>query len=183
VLALPSIRSLRTDYSYPYTSREDYGPMAADLVADEARNALIVDAVLADARAGHVCLVLSGRVEHCKALAADITAGGIEAEALTAKVGKRKRAELLARARSGDLRVLVATSLADEGLDLPLLSRVVLAFPTRSAARTVQRLGRLMRPHPDKGQPVLTDVVDHAVPVLRNQSFARRRVYREVLGA
>jgi superfamily II DNA or RNA helicase len=78
--------------------------------------------------------------------------------------------------------VLVATSLADEGLDLPRLSRVFLAYPSRARGRTVQRLGRLMRPHVDKGMPALVDFVDRKVPILRRQHIDRRRLYAEVLG-
>jgi superfamily II DNA or RNA helicase len=78
--------------------------------------------------------------------------------------------------------VLVATSLADEGLDLPRLSRVFLAFPSRAKGRTVQRLGRLMRPHPEKRRPLLVDFVDSRVPLLRRQHNERRRLYDAVLG-
>jgi len=38
--------------------------------------------------------------------------------------------------------------------------RLVLATPARAEGRTVQRLGRLMRPHPGKAAPVLFDLVD-----------------------
>jgi superfamily II DNA or RNA helicase len=156
--------------------------MMSALVVDEVRNDLVVGAVVAAARGGHTCLVLSGRVEHCRALVRRIHAAGIEAAELTGRVSKERRTELLGRARRGELAVLVATSLADEGLDLPRLSRVFLAYPSRARGRTVQRLGRLMRPHPDKGRPELVDFVDRKVPILRRQHLDRRRLYAEVLG-
>jgi superfamily II DNA or RNA helicase len=77
---------------------------------------------------------------------------------------------------------VVATSLADEGLDLPRLSRVFLVYPGRARGRTVQRLGRLMRPHPGKQDAVLFDFVDRRVPLLRRHHHERRRLYAEVLG-
>ena len=156
--------------------------MMLALVADEKRNDLITSAVVAAAREGHTCLVLSGRVQHCRTIVGRIHAAGIEAAELTGRVSKERRTELLDRARGGDLAVLVATSLADEGLDLPCLSRVFLAYPSRARGRTVQRLGRLMRPHPGKGRPVLIDFVDRKVPILRRQHLDRRRLYAEVLG-
>jgi superfamily II DNA or RNA helicase len=78
--------------------------------------------------------------------------------------------------------VLVASTLADEGLDIPRLERIVLAYPGRTRGRTTQRLGRLMRPHPGKSQPVLFDIVDANVPVLFRQFRERRRLYAELLG-
>jgi superfamily II DNA or RNA helicase len=181
-LALPEIRLVETGFDYPYLSTRDYAPMMTSLSTDGARNSLIIDTVVAEARQGHSCLVLSGRVAHCKALAAGIRKRGISAASLTGQVAKALRKLLLDRARSGDLQVLTATSLADEGLDLPRLSRVFLVYPGRARGRTVQRLGRLMRPHPGKQDAVLVDFVDRRVPILRRQHLERRRLYAELLG-
>ena len=182
VLTLPEIQVVETGFAYPYLSADDYAPMMSALVADDARNDQVVSQVAAEALAGHTCLVLSGRVGHCRALAAGLRERGVEAAALTGRVPKDRRRDLLERARCGDLAVLVATSLADEGLDLPRLSRVFLAYPSRARGRTVQRLGRLMRPHADKDRAVLVDFVDRKVPILRRQHLDRRRLHAEILG-
>jgi len=182
VLALPEIRLLETAFAYPYLSADDYAPMMTALVSDDDRNDLVVKSVVAEASADQTCLVLSGRVEHCRELVRRIQTCGIDAAELTGRVPKKRRKALLQRARHGELAVLVATSLADEGLDLPRLSRVFLAYPSRARGRTVQRLGRLMRPHADKDRAVLIDFVDRKIPILRRQHLERRRLYAEVLG-
>jgi superfamily II DNA or RNA helicase len=182
VLTVPDIHSVETDFTYLYTGAEDYAPMLAAVARDPARNALIVEHVVSEARAGHVCLVLSGRIDHCHTLAAAIEAEGVSAAVLTGEVKRAVRKELLDRARAGELAVIVATSLADEGLDLPRLSRVFLAYPGRARGRTVQRLGRLMRPHAEKTDAALFDFVDRKVPLLRRHHLERRKLYAEVLG-
>ena len=182
VLVLPEIRLIETGFTYPYCAPEDYAPMMAALAADSARNELVAQHVLAEARAGHTCLVLSGRVDHCREIAARVRDAGVGAAELTGRVRKRDRKTLLDQARAGQLPVLVATTLADEGLDLPRLSRVFLAYPSRARGRTIQRLGRLMRPHAEKEQAVLFDFVDRRVPILRRQHLDRRRLYAETLG-
>ena len=182
VLAMPEIRIVDTAFAFTYLGADDYAPMMSELVADGDRNELILRVVLAEARAGHTCLVLSGRVRHCRALARGLRSAGVDAAELTGRVPKERRAELIDRARRGDIGVLVATSLADEGLDLPRLSRVFLVYPSRARGRPVQRLGRLMRPHADKVQPALIDFVDRKIPVLRRQHLERRRLYAEILG-
>jgi superfamily II DNA or RNA helicase len=125
--------------------------------------------------------VLSGRVEHCTLLATRLGAEGVPAAALTGAVSRTRRNALLARFREGTLGVVCATSLADEGLDIARLERLVLATPARAEGRTIQRLGRLMRPFPGKATPELHDLVDEA-PLARAQFGARLRAYRSVLG-
>lgn len=162
------------------TDAESHAAIVGDLATDPDRNRLIVDLVAREAK-GCSVLVLSGRVDHCQRLAKLFTAAGTEAAALTSKVAKHKRSGILDRFRDGSLKVVCATSLADEGLDISRLERLVLATPTRAEGRTIQRLGRLMRPHPGKRTPVLYDLVDD-IPLARRQFAARKRAYRKVLG-
>ncbi|MEY4508197.1 MAG: hypothetical protein RLZZ450_319 [Pseudomonadota bacterium] len=176
------IVQLETDYRYAYRGPDDWAPMLEDLVSDERRNRLIVESVCAESQADRSVLVLTGRTAHADALASALAEMGVTAAALHGKKPKKQRAELLARAKSGDLRVLVATQLADEGLDLPLLSRVYLTWPAKAAGRTEQRLGRVMRPHSGKADAVLVDVVDVNVGVLKWQALQRAAVFAAVLG-
>jgi len=182
VLTVPTVRIVETRFTFDYAGAKDYAPMLAALVQDDARNALLARTVAAEAAAGHVCLVLCGRIAHCEQLAERLTALGVQSYALTSGVAGKRRQELLKQARDGQPLVLIATSLADEGLDLPRLSRVFLAHPARARSRIVQRLGRLMRPHPDKPSAVLVDFVDARVPLLRRYAQERRRLYAELLG-
>jgi superfamily II DNA or RNA helicase len=182
VLAVPEVRVVETEFAFSYESVDDYNALLAALAADPVRADLVADSVAREAAAGHTCLVLSGRIDHCAALRDRLEARGVRAALLTGEVAKDERRTLLDAARAGALPVLVATSLADEGLDLPRLSRVFLAFPSRARGRTAQRLGRLMRPHPDKPPAALVDFVDRRVPLLRRHHGERRALYAEVLG-
>ncbi|CAM4542271.1 MULTISPECIES: DEAD/DEAH box helicase family protein [Myxococcus] len=182
VLVVPEVRVVETAFEYPYVGSADYAPMLGALVEDKARNDLVLGAVAREAWAGHLCLVLTGRVDHCELLAQRLSATGIPAAALTSAVPRAERKALLDKARAGRVRVLVATSLADEGLDLPRLSRVFVVYPGCAKGRTVQRLGRLMRPHEDKKSAVLIDFLDRKVPLLRRHHVKRRQQYAAVLG-
>jgi len=182
VLKLPEVRTVETGFAFPYASADDYARMLDTLVRDSERNSLIADTVVAEAVDGHLCLVLSGRVDHCESLCSLLRVRGVRAELLTGSVKKDRRTELLAAARAGTISVLVATTLADEGLDLPALSRVFLTYPGRARGRTMQRIGQLMRTHPDKNDAILFDFVDRKVPVLRRHHVERKRLYAEVLG-
>ena len=147
------------------------------LAADAARNAgLVVQCrLLCDRR--HVVLVLVKLVEHARTLAELLCAAGLDAAAMVGAMRSKERADVLDRMRAGTVQVVVATSLADEGLDAPRLSAVVLASPTRNIGRTLQRIGRALRPCEGAPAPVVVDVQDSFGPY---QGYARQRrtVYR-----
>lgn len=87
------------------------------------------------ARFDFPCLVLSERVAHCRTLADMIRPQIDGVEVLTGRLSKRKREQVMQQARSGGLRVIVATQVADEDLDLPELDRLFLTTLCRSTAK------------------------------------------------
>ena len=86
---------------------------------------------------------------------------GITTEAFN--ISRKMRREMLARVASGATRVLIATSLADRGLDLPIADVTVFATPGGSARRIEQQGGRSCRPAPGKPQPLWVYVLDSGV--------------------
>jgi hypothetical protein len=98
-------------------------------------------------------------VAHSKALVEMFCAAGVLAEHLDGKMPKRVRERIIARARRGEIQVLVNVDICVEGLDIPELSCAILARPTRSLTKMLQAVGRIMRPHPGKKDAI---VLDHA---------------------
>ncbi len=158
--------------------KKQMAEMGRQLHEDMLRNILIADCVAKDARAGETCLVLCGTRKQAAELADYIEArSGMETRYATSKLGKKRRAAAIADLRSGELAVLVATSLADEGLDIARLSRLYLATPQKARGKTMQRLGRLLRKWPGK-DPRLVDFIDSDVPTLARRASERRRVWK-----
>jgi ERCC4-related helicase len=60
-------------------------------------------------------------------------------------MSQKEQIALLDRFRSGELNCLVATSVAEEGLDIPSTDLVILYEPVPSMIRTIQRRGRTGR--------------------------------------
>ena len=146
----------------------------SELVTDPDRNALLEDVARDMLDEGRVVLLLTDRVDHARQLAEAL--GG---EALVGAVSAKRRADLLGRAREGSLRLVTATTVADEGLDLPRLDGVILACPSKNEARVQQRIGRALRPGDGKLTPVVADVVDAWGP-LQGWARKRRSLYRRL---
>ncbi|NCC97645.1 MAG: DEAD/DEAH box helicase, partial [Synergistales bacterium] len=128
---------------------------------DTGRAAILADITEDLLSDGHTVLVLVPRVSAISLLGEELSLRGINALGISGKTKKADRPRILEAVRSGDVKVLVAVNVADEGLDLPELSALVLAAPSRSPAKAEQRVGRILRPCAGKPDPVLVDVVDY----------------------
>jgi len=69
---------------------------------------------------------------------------------LTCEVSPRERQEVLAGFRSGRLRALVSAQVLNEGLDVPDADVGIIVAGRLGEREYVQRVGRLLRPRPDK---------------------------------
>lgn len=140
------------------------------------RNAAIVNIARSEFQQGETVIILVASIEHGEVLASSIEGAELLHSKLPAKV-RRQRVEDL---RSGKLRVAVATSLLDEGADFPIAGVLILAAGGRSATKTVQRAGRVMRPHAGKEAGVVYDFVDRGLAHANAQWKARRRTYLDL---
>lgn len=130
--------------------------------------------------AGDRVLLLVNRVEHGQGIVEDLASQGAVAKLANAKMGKRKRAEALQAIRDGTLGGLVATSLADEGLDLPAINVLVLVSGGRSKIKAEQRTGRALRSFSGKTHATIYDFQDTCHRLMEKHSQARQSLYRQL---
>jgi superfamily II DNA or RNA helicase len=121
-------------------------------------------------------LILVNQIEHAQALACRIP-GSV---ACFSKMGIKKRREALAGFRDGSIRCIIATSLADEGLDLPMAQVLVLGSGGRSQTKAEQRTGRVLRTFEGKSEGLIYDFCDRQHPTMERQSKARQSLYRKL---
>jgi hypothetical protein len=89
------------------------------------------------------------------------------------------RQHALRRLAAGELRILFAVDLFNEGLDIPSIDTVLLLRPTESAVVFLQQLGRGLRLCPETGKSCLT-VLDFIGQQHRRFRFDQR--FRALLG-
>ena len=141
------------------------------------RNAKIAELVAKECSSGESVLVLVASVDHGESLCNRCEPWG---HLIHSKIGKKKREILIESMRSGAIRCLVATSLADEGLDIPRLSRVIMACGGRSSTKLTQRIGRVLRPFGDKTVGVCHDFLDRGAELANAQAWSRYSNYQEL---
>jgi superfamily II DNA or RNA helicase len=183
-LQAATVRQVPTSFTFPpfadprRPTNAELTALEADLAEDLARLSLIASRVAERAKAGVPSLVLCSRKSQTVDVATMLEAQGVQAAALTSKAGKKKRAAAIEGLRAGTILVVCATSLADEGLDVPRLGYIALAGSLSARGATIQRLGRLLRRWEGK-KPHLDDFVDVHVPTLVRRAAARRKVFQE----
>jgi DNA excision repair protein ERCC-3 len=102
------------------------------IAMNEKRNDRIVELALRHAEDS--TLIIVGSKQQRQALSARV----LGSEVCYSKLGAKRRRELIAAFGSGALKTLFATSLADEGLDVPRANVLILAAAGRSAAKDLK---------------------------------------------
>ncbi|MHB8869107.1 MAG: TOTE conflict system archaeo-eukaryotic primase domain-containing protein [Thermoleophilia bacterium] len=163
-------------------SRPSIQPLYAALAADDQRNTLIVDDVIATINEGRSPVVLTERRGHLEQLAAALESRVTHVVVLRGGMGVRQRravAERLAAIPTSEARVLVATGrYLGEGFDDARLDTLFLALPISWQGTLAQYAGRLHRLNDAKTEVLIYDYADLQVPMLARMHEKRLRGYR-----
>ncbi len=125
------------------------------------RNRLIVSTWLDFVRDKRT-VVFCASVKHAELIAELFKEAGIAAASVQGGMKTSERKEFLAKFASGELKVLCACDLLNEGWDCPETEVLFMARPTMSKVLYTQQLGRGMRTAPDKDHLMVFDFVDNA---------------------
>ena len=96
------------------------------------------------------------------------------------KAYQKEKEEIIKKANEGKIRIPIGTSIADEGLDIARLNVLIMAAPASFDGLIKQRMGRIIRKHPDKGDPVIYDIVDAQIPEMLGFWRKREKLYKSI---
>ena len=149
-----------------------YSKLISDIANDKKRNELILRTLKT---INGSTIVLSDRVDQLKYLCSQVE-NGVQIDGSTPK---KQREKALEDARNGKYKYLFASyALAKEGLDVKILSNLVMATPVRDFAIVTQSIGRIQRPYEGKTKASVYDFVD-PVGMLHGFFTDRRRTYKK----
>jgi RNA polymerase primary sigma factor len=96
-------------------------------------------------RAAERTIVFTQSIAASEAAAAQLAAGQVPAGAVHSRLATGVRRAMVRRFAEGDLRVLAAPRVLDEGIDVPSADLAVIVGASRTRRQMVQRMGRVLR--------------------------------------
>ena len=138
-----------------------------------ARNQLIVD-TWKEYVQDKPTVIFCASVSHAEEIAGRFREASIEARCVSGGTNARERKEILENYEAGNIPVLCACDLLNEGWDSPHTQVLFMARPTMSRTIYLQQLGRGMRKSPGKEFLMVFDFVDNAN--LFNMPYSLHRV-------
>lgn len=102
---------------------------------------------------------------------------GLRSEFVHGAVKPEERKVKFEMLKEGKLDVVIGTSIADEGVDLPFLRSLVLTGGGKSKTRAFQRIGRVIRKYVGKDYAVVVDICPSVV-YFRDHARVRENMYR-----
>lgn len=139
------VNFIKTNFS-SFFFIDNWAKLIEEISNDEDRNNLIIQNIVKSLDENHFPLVLSQRVAHCKHIQKLLGEKGINSELLIGEIPKNIRQDVIKRSKLGLVECIIATRVADEGLDIPNLSCLHLATPTGNRQKLQQQTGRIRRP-------------------------------------
>ncbi len=143
-------------------------PVYKQMVYDIPRNTMIINFVKAAWGKGRKIIVFSDLKDHLTELESRLLVNGFTGKDIGWYVGGMSEKQ---RAETKKKYIILATyAMTSEATDIPTLDTAVFATPR---ANVQQAIGRILRIHPDKKEPVLLDLVDRSPDML--EAFGKKR--------
>lgn len=166
-VSVPAIPNSPTNYNAVY---KEY------IVENEVRNTLIVKHVKELLEKKYVPLVLFKQIKHGEILFEMLKDEGLKCEMLNGNDSLDRRTEIKLKLQNKEIDIILASVIFDIGLNLDILSGLVLCGSGKSSVRATQRVGRVLRMLPGKKFAAVIDFYDQAKHV-KKHSQMRAQIY------
>lgn len=147
------------------------------VIKNPARNNLIINTVIEYLKSNNTlpCLVLIQNVEHGEILQDLFSLRDLDVPFVYGKSSVKDRRALVEEITSGKLRVAIASSVFNEGQDIPNLGLGIIAGGGGSESRIIQQVGRFIRKYPNKDKGIVIDIADDEQFYLQYNYQTRRQ--------
>jgi len=151
------------------------------VVENKHLNRKIVEITQEQVALGKQVLILIDTIKHGTHLDESIweADSNIRHQFINGKEDTKERDKALEKYKAGDLQVLIATSILDEGLDVPNIDVLILGSGGKSKIRLLQRAGRGLRTGDGKDRLLIIDFANFSHKWLLKHSLQRLKTYKD----
>lgn len=158
-------------------SGESYNQIYKSAIVENTfRNMMVVNDAMEYYNRGLCTLVLVTQIKHGEMLEQMLRTSGCPTQFISGKSGSKKRKQVIDDMRSGKAPLIIASTIADVGLDVPRVSAMVEAGAGKSSVTALQRLGRIMRKFHEKDNCYFTTYRDN-VPIIYDHINNKKRIW------
>lgn len=173
-----------TIHSVPVASPDDIEEVSEYQVAyekgivnNEFRNKLIAKITEKCYHDDKGILIIVNFLQHGNNISDLLTEYDIPHEFIYGDLDKTTRKQHLSDMKSGKLKVLIATSLIDEGVDIKGINTLIIGAGGKSLRQVLQRIGRALRKKDDDNTTQIYDFIDMTNKFLYKHYLERRSIY------
>src|SRR3989338_9234535 len=141
LVLLPEFNAARISLNYLLTKKVEH-PKIEEL-AELAENEFSINPqakIIVFTQFRDTASVISRRLSQITPIKSAIFVG--QAKKKDTGLSQKEQKQIIEKFKSGEINVLISTSIAEEGLDIPEVNEVIFYEPIPSAIRTIQRAGR-----------------------------------------
>lgn len=162
----------------PIKGVDDKDARRLGIIENVERNQTFVDKILEKAKEGKQCLVIVNEIEHGDIIFSMLDRSGITVRFSHGQRPNKFRIETLDMLKNKELDVLIATSILDEGVDVPNINCLFLMAGFKDMRALLQRIGRGLRVKDDGSGLEVYDAMDHHNEYLLNHTMERQNTYK-----
>lgn len=152
----PSVDIIKSTVRFMDGANIPWANRVNDLVSQNSYGELVSLLAAAYRKKGHSVLLLSDRVNFLKRIERTL---GDSCVIITGEIDLNEREKRIDQIMSGEKQILLGTqSIFSEGISVNALSCLILAAPVRNGPLLTQLIGRVVRIHEGKLDPVIVDI-------------------------
>ncbi len=145
------------------------------IILNEVRNRRIIEELIDCPKPA---FVMTTRLGHAKVLRNLAESLGFSLPAVVCgDTSNKDRTQVIKDLQSGKEKAIIATTIFDEGVDLPELRTLIFAGGGKSTVAQLQRIGRGLRTSAGKHEILVIDFNDTSGAILKRHSAARHKVW------
>ena len=177
--AKPTIYMLELQGVKPVFSRNYMEVRKEGIITCSLRNRIFAGKVQERVNSGKQCLIIVNETEHGEIVHSLLRDKGFTVEFTHGDKSNKYREQVLEDLKSGQLRVLIATTILDEGVDVSGINCLFLMAGGKSMRQVLQRIGRGLRKKADGSGLEVYDSLDYHNEYLTEHTLDRYTTYKE----